>query len=401
MRQDFDCGEPLTAVKQWPKEGEMTALFDSDIVPYIVGFSKDPLQYWQAKQSDNFEDHFAWKACIEHASQLINRWITQAGCDSCLFYVTDSDNNFRNEIAVSQTYKGDRTAEKPPFFHELKQWLVDFHEARVSDNCEADDEISIEAWKRIKQAKEDGIELWTEMHKEHSNFKILSLDKDLSIIPTWHSNLDDGEDFWITPLGHLDPVYKPKMVNEYAYWPLFKGEPVDVRNCSFMDIDDEGTIMPKPYHEHPCSTGDIKAVRNEIWFYSPKGVPEMQDVYTKGVNQGKGKFKRVIVGKIEVDVIVRLKGGGLKFFYSQLLTGDTADCYSGLKGVGASTAFEKLNFKMSEKELHHTVLSMYKEKHRHLAEEKMLESGQLAWMQTYPGELWQHPESSQDRSFPL
>jgi hypothetical protein len=53
--------------------------------------------------------------------------------------------NFRNEIAVTAPYKGNRTKDKPVHIEALRDYLVDVWGATVSKGQEADDDIAIAA----------------------------------------------------------------------------------------------------------------------------------------------------------------------------------------------------------------------------------------------------------------
>lgn len=53
--------------------------------------------------------------------------------------------NFRNEIAVTAPYKGNRTKDKPVHYKALRKYLVDVWGASMSEGQEADDDIAIAA----------------------------------------------------------------------------------------------------------------------------------------------------------------------------------------------------------------------------------------------------------------
>lgn len=56
-----------------------------------------------------------------------------------------------------------------------------------------------------------------------------------------------------------------------------------------------------------------------------------------------------------------LKGGGLKFFYSQLITGDNVDNIPGLRGKGPAAAYKLLEGATSESDCYDKVSSLYQE----------------------------------------
>lgn len=378
-------------IKKWPTTGEKTALIDADAIPYICGYTADIQQYLKAKRSNNFQESDAFLAKKNHANYLLNKWITDAGCDSALLYLTNGKDNFRLKIGKTKVYKGQRVSEKPPFFHEIKQWMMDFHGATMSEGCEADDNISIEAWRRHLNFGSLNGKLWTPEHKSFSDFVVVSCDKDLAIIPGWCCP-PDKQKKWIDPIGFLEPKWKVRQVTAYEYWPLFKGSPVDLIKCNAL-IKYQGEIQFKRKEELTCSID--KWELDYLWWHDKK----CQDTYLRGIKKGNGKFKRVKVGMRDSEYIDKLKGGGLMFFYSQLLTGDQVDNYPGLPGCGNTKAYELLDGTMSEEEMYNIVFYEYRKKYGSKAYDMLLEQGQLAHMQTYEGELWRHP-SEYKRTFP-
>ena len=394
MSFDYGTEEKIGSsadIKKWPVEGDMTALVDADAVAYIVGYTSDLQQYLKMKRDKDWKDSDIFRSKKEHASFMLNKWINNAKCDSAILFMTDGKSNFRLEIAKSKVYKGERIDEKPPFFYEIREWLLEFHEARLSINCEADDEISIEAWRRHVKFGED---MWTASHKAFSDCVVISNDKDLGIIPGWRCHPVIGELEWVEPLGRLDPKWKEKEVNDYEYWPLFKGKPVDLIACNVPMIY-AGRIEIK-------IKGELKSPKNKweldyVW----NKEAQQQDIYGRGVKKGIGKFKRVCVGKKKSEYIDKLKGVGLKFFYSQLIVGDTADNYDGIPGKGDTFAYKLLDDATNEQELFTRVLQAYVNYcgTEEAAEELMLEQGRLAHMQTVSGELWNLPRQNR-QTFP-
>lgn len=381
----FDYGVPPEQMrsqdnlKVWPKEGERTALVDADAIPYLIGYTSNLQQYLKAKRSACFEETEVWKDKINQANAVLNRWIEQAECDSALLYLTGSK-NFRLDVAFTTPYKGQRIQEKPPFYLEMRQWFLDVHSAIMSDCCEADDEISIEAWKRHLAFDS---ELWTSGHKKFSNFVVVSGDKDLGIIPGWHCP-PNGQLLWVDPLGSFDPVWKEKDIVAYEYWPLFKKIPKDLSKC-YTGAMHGGRMKVRTKEELECPKD--KWELDYVWFYDGK----QQDTYVRGKNMGKGKFKRVTVGTKKTGYLHKLKGVGLKFFYSQILTGDPTDNYKGLPGCGEVKAYEALDSAESEMELVSRVRQLYFNEYGEAWKKMLTEQGQLAHMQTRRGELWQLP----------
>lgn len=358
--------------KLWPTEGERVALIDADLLPYKVGFTIDAMEYFSAQRSvelgdaDCIEDTYQFKDAADQMNWIINRWVEGSGCDAAKLYITDSPNQYRFKVAISQEYKGKRLdKDKPPFFYELKRYLVREHGAIVATDNEADDLICIELNKEAEYLSEQGIEKGSELHKEVSTLVACSIDKDIRIACGMHYDPDKGEHIFVAPLGELNPKYSNKEVNHYETWNTIKGVPID-----------------------PSSIHDAQR--------------KLLDTYKRGANKGTLKTKRVLVGKRPSSAIDKLRGTGLKFFYSQLITGDDVDCYAGLKGKGATYAYNLLDSAKSEQELFDRVFNAYRDilgeeltfrdktgRQRTLRFHHILaEQGNLAWMQTREGELW-------------
>lgn len=74
-------------------------------------------------------------------------------------------------------------------------------------------------------------------------------------------------------------------------------------------------------------------------------------------------------------------GYGLKFFFYQLLTGDTADNIPGLPLVGDVKAYKLLKDVETEREAYDIIVSLYKEKKGVEAKNFFREQADLLWMQ--------------------
>lgn len=379
-------------IKVWPTEGRRTALVDADAIAYVVGYTSDLTEYLVMKDKEGFKESKLFQDKLDHANFILNKWVNAAGCDSAKLYLTDGKSNFRIEIAVSKPYKGQRTEDKPPYFEEIREWLLEFHGAKMSECNEADDEISIEVWERILKLLARGVELWGWEHKEVCDYVVVSGDKDLGILPGWRCQ-PNGQLEWVTPLGSLDPVWRMKDVVAYEYWPLFDGEVKNIAHCK--------TIMMYGGKLQARSPNDVvsnydKWEMDYIWRHEGGE----QDQFIKGAKKGKGKFKRVKVGTIKKEYLHKLKGTGLKFFYSQLLTGDTVDNYQGVKNVGEVQAYEMLDDATTEGELVSRVRRAYEKQYGENAITMLIEQGRLAHMQTERGELWNIPEEGES-TFPI
>lgn len=77
---------------------------------------------------------------------------------------------------------------------------------------------------------------------------------------------------------------------------------------------------------------------------------------------------------------------GLVSFYTQILTGDRIDNVQGIKGIGPVKAAKLLKDCKTEQELYEAVLKAYDNDTA-----RVLENGQLLWLQREKGQLWQPP----------
>lgn len=80
---------------------------------------------------------------------------------------------------------------------------------------------------------------------------------------------------------------------------------------------------------------------------------------------------------------------GLTAFYTQILTGDRIDNIVGLKGIGPVKAKRILQECTNENELYQAVLKAYEGD-----QQRVLENGQLLWLQREANQVWQAPSSS-------
>jgi 5'-3' exonuclease len=78
---------------------------------------------------------------------------------------------------------------------------------------------------------------------------------------------------------------------------------------------------------------------------------------------------------------------GLRFFYGQILTGDTADNVFGLKGIGPVKSTKMLAGATTEQELYDICVDAYDGDTK-----KVTENARLLWLRRKEGEIWQPPE---------
>ena len=78
---------------------------------------------------------------------------------------------------------------------------------------------------------------------------------------------------------------------------------------------------------------------------------------------------------------------GLRFFYTQILTGDSADNIKGLHKVGPVTAAKILKGIFCEDDLWRAVLDAYANDR-----DRVIENARLLWLRRYEGQIWEPPD---------
>lgn len=83
---------------------------------------------------------------------------------------------------------------------------------------------------------------------------------------------------------------------------------------------------------------------------------------------------------------------GLKFFYTQILTGDRADNIVGLYGVGPKKAEKMLADCKTEADMYEECLHQYGGE-----EDRVIENARLLWLRREPDQLWEPPKCVTDQ----
>ena len=156
-----------------PSKRPKMALLDADIICYRTGFASEDVDE---------------KLCLARVTELVTDIVYfRLNCDDFKAYITGKG-NFRNDIAVTAPYKGNRKDMKRPKHYEaIRKHLVDLG-AILVEGMEADDAIAIEA-------------------TANGGF-IVSIDKDLDQIPGHHYNFVKHEEYFVTEEQGLLNFYK-------------------------------------------------------------------------------------------------------------------------------------------------------------------------------------------------
>jgi len=166
----------------------MIALLDSDIYCYRAAAACENEDEAQAIRSVD--------------SLIINTLM--CGVDKC-GYVDEwklfltGKGNFRNDVAITAPYKGNRADKvKPQHLAALRKHLMREWKADMSKGQEADDSIAIEATK----LGDNGV--------------IVSLDKDLDQVAGWHYNFVKREAYYISEAEGLLRLYMQILTGDAA-----------------------------------------------------------------------------------------------------------------------------------------------------------------------------------------
>jgi len=259
-------------------------LIDCDILLYEIG---SVCEYPKDEPIKSFD--YAKEVFDRRVEEIVRR----SGADSHKLFLTGTG-NFRDEIATVKPYKGNRGAEKPFHYHNLKAYAISLG-AEVCDGMEADDMMAI-----YQTADMNG----SPIHDvDHDNLTadtiICTRDKDLRQVSGFHYGWECGK----------QPEFKRQWVTA--------------------------------------------------------------------------------LGEIHLSDKNKLTGTGAKFFWSQVLTGDTVDNIPGLPKCGPVKAYEVLNGCESDRECYVEVGFQYADYYEEEFEVRLAEQINLCWMIR---EL--HPEGS-------
>lgn len=159
----------------------MKALIDGDILVYRIGFA-----------SENESESIAMARCSEFIEDLI----LFNGFGEYQGYLTGKK-NFRNEIAVTAPYKGNRKSAKPKHYQLLRDYMESAWSFTMIEDQEADDAIGIAAYEM-----------------EVGEYCICSIDKDLDMLRGDHYNFVKDERYFITEEEGIKNFYKQLLMGD-------------------------------------------------------------------------------------------------------------------------------------------------------------------------------------------
>lgn len=195
----------------------MLALIDGDVITYSVGFASDIRIYevdnlfFQTKKeakkycddkSIDYDEIFLrtqpeeLSHCLHSVKKMIQAVMQDAEADEQQIYLT-GDGNFRDDVAVTLPYKGNRdSGHKPYWYTEIREYLVDKWSATIINGAEADDAMASMQYQDYQTAC---VAEGPRGPMLGANTIICTIDKDLDMIPGWHYNWKKKEKYWVTP----------------------------------------------------------------------------------------------------------------------------------------------------------------------------------------------------------
>jgi 5'-3' exonuclease len=157
------------------------ALIDGDILVYRIGFAseEEPESIALARCSEFIEDMLLYNDFNEYQGYLTGK------------------KNFRNEIAVTAPYKGNRKAAKPKHYDRLRDYMLKTWNFIMIEDQEADDAIGIAAYKH-----------------QVGEYCICSIDKDLDMLRGDHYNFVKDEFYFIEEEQGIKNFYKQMLMGD-------------------------------------------------------------------------------------------------------------------------------------------------------------------------------------------
>jgi hypothetical protein len=152
----------------------ITALIDADSLIYAVGFS-----------SNDVEESIA----VSRLEQTMVELCMDLDCEDYKGFLTGKG-NFRDELAVTAPYKGQRISDKPVHFQALRCHLVTSWGFTVVKGIEADDAVGIAAY----AVPED-------------ETIMVHIDKDLNQFRGWHYNYRKKQKYYVSEFEGLVAFY--------------------------------------------------------------------------------------------------------------------------------------------------------------------------------------------------
>lgn len=132
-------------------------MIDGDIIVYRCGFA--------------VKEHEPTAYALQNVKSVLSDILDRFPQRKASKLYLSGGTNFREQLATIKQYKANRTKARPRDYDAIREYMINQWEAIVTEGEEADDAIGIEQFK----------------NKEKDTC-IVTIDKDLNMIPGWHFN---------------------------------------------------------------------------------------------------------------------------------------------------------------------------------------------------------------------
>lgn len=308
-------------------------LVDGDVIAYQGSYGRDTRPE---------------KIVASAVDDLLDRIKDDTGAGTLVIYLTGKE-NFRNDVACLQQYKGNRyhpdgtrKTPQPLQLQYARDYLIEQYGAELQPYQEADDALTI-AQTAFNKQKEEGGKL---------SSIISTIDKDLRICPGRHHNIGNQEIDEVTRLGELClKIYETGNISAKTGKPNVRKKLIGSGLSFFYaqllmgDTTDNIPGLPKVTTEMAVSFGIRRGGCGEMAAYN----------VLKDCCSEYELFKRVL------------------------------DCYT--------------SYWEDEPTFEHTIPKHWKTNEVLDRDPlvRMQEQAQLVWMRTYPGEMWEPPKHLMER----
>ena len=155
-------------------KSKLVPTVDADSIIYRCGFASDG-----NKDADG--NHEPLSYCLHSVKESITRILDVFEPSERTRILLQGGGNYRDRVATILPYKGNRDPSKRPvYYDEMREYLIEYFGAELITGMETDDACGIEQW----------------ANKDRSTC-IVSIDKDLDMIPGWHMNYVKNELYYV------------------------------------------------------------------------------------------------------------------------------------------------------------------------------------------------------------
>ena len=155
-------------------KSKLVPIVDADSIIYRCGFASDG-----NKDADGNPEPLSY--CLHSVKESITRILDVFEPSERTRILLQGGGNYRDRVATILPYKGNRDPSKRPvYYDEIREYLIEYFGAELITGMETDDACGIEQW----------------ANKDRSTC-IVSIDKDLDMIPGWHYDYVNLEMYYV------------------------------------------------------------------------------------------------------------------------------------------------------------------------------------------------------------